>query len=67
MATQGSLTRIAERVRAGLAGVGVSGKRLGRRAASVAVTDLGRTSDLSVPDAAAAFGVAVMEGRNRSA
>jgi DNA invertase Pin-like site-specific DNA recombinase len=44
--------RIAERVRAGLARVRASGKRLGRPAASVATTDLLRTAELSVRDAA---------------
>ena len=49
--------RIAERVRAGLARVRASGKRLGRPAASVAMTDLLRTAHLSVRDAAGVLGV----------
>ena len=49
--------RIAERVRAGLARVRASGKRLGRPAASVALTDVVRTAHLSVRDAARAMGV----------
>ena len=49
--------RIAERVRAGLARVRASGKRLGRPAANVATTDLQRTAHLSVRDAAGAIGV----------
>jgi DNA invertase Pin-like site-specific DNA recombinase len=49
--------RIAERVRAGLARVRASGRRLGRPAASVAVADLRRTAHLSVRDAAATLGV----------
>ena len=49
--------RIAERVRAGLARVRASGKRLGRPGASVAMTDLARTAHLSVRDAAAVLGV----------
>ena len=51
-------TRIAERVRAGLARVRASGKRLGRPATDVATTDLLRTAHLSVRDAAGALGVA---------
>ena len=49
--------RIAERVRAGLARVRASGKRLGRPAASVAMPDLVRTAHLSIRDAAGALGV----------
>lgn len=49
--------RIAERVRAGLARVRASGKRLGRPAANVALTDVVRTAHLSVRDAARAMGV----------
>lgn len=49
--------RIAERVRAGLARVRASGKRLGRPTATVAVGDLLRTADLSIRDAAALLGV----------
>jgi|SRR6188472_682896 DNA invertase Pin-like site-specific DNA recombinase len=49
--------RIAERVRAGLSRVRASGKRLGRPAANVAVTDILRTAHLSVREAAAALGV----------
>jgi len=49
--------RIAERVRAGLARVRASGRRLGRPAASVAVADLRRTAHLSVREAAATLGV----------
>jgi DNA invertase Pin-like site-specific DNA recombinase len=49
--------RIAERVRAGLARVRASGKRLGRPAASVAVADLLRTAHMSVREAAAVLGV----------
>ena len=45
--------RIAERVRAGLARVRASGKRLGRPAANVALGDIVRTAHLSVRDAAA--------------
>lgn len=50
-------TRIAERVRAGLARVRASGKRLGRPAANLAVADVVRTEHLSVRDAARALGV----------
>ena len=49
--------RIAERVRAGLARVRASGKRLGRPAIDVATTDLQQTAHLSVRDAAGALGV----------
>jgi len=49
--------RIAERVRAGLARVRASGKRLGRPATDVATTDLQQTAHLSVRDAAGALGV----------
>lgn len=49
--------RIAERVRAGLARVRASGKRLGRPASSVAIADLLRTAHLSVRDAASVLGV----------
>ena len=49
--------RIAERVRAGLARVRASGKRLGRPATTVAMTDLERTGHLSVRDAAGVLGV----------
>ena len=49
--------RIAERVRAGLARVRASGKRLGRPATDVATTDLLRTAHLSVRDAAGTLGV----------
>jgi DNA invertase Pin-like site-specific DNA recombinase len=49
--------RIAERVRAGLARVRASGKRLGRPTASVAATDLRRTAHLSVREAAATLDV----------
>ena len=44
--------RIAERVRAGLARVRASGKRLGRPAANVALADIVRTAHLSVREAA---------------
>ncbi|MGQ0737186.1 MAG: recombinase family protein [Acidobacteriota bacterium] len=50
-------TRIAERVRAGLARVRASGKRLGRPAASLPLHDIVRTEHLSVRDAARALGV----------
>jgi DNA invertase Pin-like site-specific DNA recombinase len=49
--------RIAERVRAGLARVRASGKRLGRPASDVATTDLVRTAHLSVRSAADILGV----------
>ena len=49
--------RIAERVRAGLARVRASGKRLGRPAANLALADVVRTEHLSVRDAARALGV----------
>ena len=49
--------RIAERVRAGLARVRASGKRLGRPATEVATTDLQQTAHLSVRDAAGVLGV----------
>lgn len=49
--------RIAERVRAGLARVRASGKRLGRPATGVAVTDLLRTAHMSVRDAASVLGL----------
>ena len=49
--------RIAERVRAGLARVRASGKRLGRPATDVATTDLQQTAHLSVRDAAGVLGV----------
>jgi DNA invertase Pin-like site-specific DNA recombinase len=49
--------RIAERVRAGLARVRASGKRLGRPAARLALTDVARTQHLSVRDAARTLGV----------
>ena len=49
--------RIAERVRAGLARVRASGKRLGRPATDVATTDLQQTAHLSVRDAAGTLGV----------
>jgi DNA invertase Pin-like site-specific DNA recombinase len=49
--------RIAERVRAGLARVRASGKRLGRPAATVAAIDLQRTAHLSVREAASVLGV----------
>ena len=49
--------RIAERVRAGLARVRASGKRLGRPATTVAMTDLERTGHLSVRHAAGVLGV----------
>ena len=49
--------RIAERVRAGLARVRASGKRLGRPGTDVATTDLLRTGHLSVRDAAGVLGV----------
>ncbi len=49
--------RIAERVRAGLARVRASGKRLGRPAIDVATTDLQQTAHLSVRDAAGVLGV----------
>jgi DNA invertase Pin-like site-specific DNA recombinase len=49
--------RIAERVRAGLARVRASGKRLGRPAANLALDDIMRTEHLSVRKAAAALRV----------
>jgi len=49
--------RIAERVRAGLARVRASGKRLGRPAAGLALADVMRTTHLSVREAAGALGV----------
>jgi len=49
--------RIAERVRAGLARVRASGKRLGRPAASLGLADIMRTAHLSVREAAATLGV----------
>jgi len=49
--------RIAERVRAGLARVRASGKRLGRPAANLTLSDVTRTAHLSVREAAAALGV----------
>ena len=49
--------RIAERVRAGLARVRASGKRLGRPAIDLALSDIARTAHLSVRDAAAVLGV----------
>ena len=49
--------RIAERVRAGLARVRASGKRLGRPAANVVLADVMRTAHLSVREAAATLGV----------
>ena len=49
--------RIAERVRAGLARVRASGKRLGRPAAILALADVVRTGHLSVRDAARALRV----------
>lgn len=49
--------RIAERVRAGLARVRQSGKRLGRPAEIVAEDDLARTATLSVREAAKALNV----------
>jgi DNA invertase Pin-like site-specific DNA recombinase len=49
--------RIAERVRAGLARVRASGRRLGRPRAHVAVSDVRRTAHLSVREAAKALGV----------
>jgi len=60
--------RIAERVRAGLARVRASGKRLGRPAADLAGSDISRTAHLSVRDAAVALGVSrsVMHRARRS-
>ncbi len=49
--------RIAERVRAGLARVRASGKRLGRPAANLALAEVVRTGHLSVRDAARVLGV----------
>src|SRR5262245_50578384 len=49
--------RIAERVRAGLARVRASGKRLGRPAANLVLADIVRTAHLSVREAAATLGV----------
>jgi DNA invertase Pin-like site-specific DNA recombinase len=49
--------RIAERVRAGLARVRASGKRLGRPAARLPLADVARTGHLSVREAAAVLGV----------
>src|SRR5688572_6647420 len=49
--------RIQERVRAGLARVRASGKRLGRPATGLAMTDLERTGHLSVRDAADVLGL----------
>ena len=49
--------RIVERVRAGLARVRASGKRLGRPAARLALGDVVRTRHLSVRDAARVLGV----------
>ena len=49
--------RIAERVRAGLARVRASGKRLGRPAANLALADVVRTAHLSVREAAGVLGV----------
>jgi DNA invertase Pin-like site-specific DNA recombinase len=49
--------RIAERVRAGLARVRASGKRLGRPAANLALADIRGTAHLSVRGAAAILGV----------
>ena len=50
-------TRIGERVRAGLARVRASGKRLGRPSANLALADVVRTGHLSVRDAARALRV----------
>ena len=50
-------TRIAERVRSGLARVRASGQRLGRPAANLALADVVQTRHLSVRDAARALGV----------
>lgn len=47
--------RIGERVRAGLARVRAAGQRLGRPASNVAKSDIDRTRDLSVRDAARAL------------
>src|SRR5262249_4399219 len=49
--------RIAERVRAGLARVRASGKRLGRPAVRLARADVARTAHLSVREAASLLGV----------
>lgn len=49
--------RIAERVRAGLARVRASGKRLGRPTATLALADILRTAHLSVREAAGVLGV----------
>lgn len=49
--------RIGERVRAGLARVRASGKRLGRPASNLALADVLRTGHLSVRDAARDLGV----------
>src|SRR5215471_12116287 len=49
--------RIAERVRAGIARVRASGKRLGRPAVNVGLADVIRTAHLSVREAAATLGV----------
>ena len=50
-------SRIAERVRAGLARVRASGRRLGRPRASLDATAVASTAHLSVRDAAKALGV----------
>jgi len=49
--------RIAERVRAGLARVRASGKRLGRPAARLSLADVVRTRHMSVREAASRLGV----------
>jgi DNA invertase Pin-like site-specific DNA recombinase len=49
--------RIAERVRAGLARVRASGKRLGRPSADLPLADIARTAHLSIRDAADVLGV----------
>jgi len=49
--------RIAERVRAGIAWVRASGKRLGRPTATLALADILRTAHLSVREAAGVLGV----------
>src|SRR5712692_421424 len=50
-------SRIAERVRAGLARVRASGRRLGRPRATLAADDIERTASLSVREAAGVLGV----------
>jgi len=50
-------SRIAERVRAGLARVRASGRRLGRPRATLAAGDIERTASLSVREAAGVLGV----------